>query len=74
MGRYSSGQRGQTVNLLAQAYVGSSPTRPTKQRHPERGVFVLLIREGREVYAPEHWLLADRSRRRGKPYPAHKKK
>ena len=29
MGRYSSGQRGQTVNLLASAFVGSNPTRPT---------------------------------------------
>ncbi len=28
MGRYQSGQLGQTVNLLAFAFVGSNPTRP----------------------------------------------
>ena len=31
MGRYRSGQTGQTVNLLAFAFVGSNPTRPTKK-------------------------------------------
>lgn len=30
MRRYSSGQRGQTVNLLAPAYEGSNPSRRTK--------------------------------------------
>lgn len=29
LGRYRSGQPGQTVNLLAFAFVGSNPTRPT---------------------------------------------
>ena len=29
MGRYSSGQRGQTVNLLASAFGGSNPSLPT---------------------------------------------
>ena len=29
MGRYSSGQRGQTVNLLASAFAGSNPALPT---------------------------------------------
>ena len=29
MGRYPSGQRGQTVNLLAYAYAGSNPALPT---------------------------------------------
>ena len=46
MGRYPSGQRGQTVNLLAYAYAGSNPALPT--------IFVLLprmrgeYREGRD--------------------------
>ena len=31
MGRYSSGQRGQTVNLLASAFGGSNPSLPTTQ-------------------------------------------
>ncbi len=31
MRRYSSGQRGQTVNLLASAYGGSNPPRRTVQ-------------------------------------------
>jgi hypothetical protein len=30
MGRYQSGQMGQTVNLLALAFAGSNPARPTK--------------------------------------------
>ena len=34
-GGYSSGQRGQTVNLLAYAYGGSNPSPPT---HPQRAV------------------------------------
>ena len=29
MGRYQSGQLGQTVNLLANAFVGSNPALPT---------------------------------------------
>ena len=29
MGRYSSGQRGQTVNLMAHAFEGSNPSLPT---------------------------------------------
>ena len=29
MGRYPSGQRGQTVNLMAHAYEGSNPSLPT---------------------------------------------
>src|SRR3989338_4674145 len=30
LGRYPSGQRGQTVNLLAHAFGGSNPSLPTK--------------------------------------------
>ena len=30
MGRYQSGQMGQTVNLLAYAYGGSNPSLPTQ--------------------------------------------
>ena len=35
-GRYPSGQRGQTVNLLAHAFGGSNPSLPTILRSPER--------------------------------------
>jgi hypothetical protein len=38
MGRYRSGQTGQTVNLLAYAFQGSNPCLPTKKKHPNRGV------------------------------------
>ena len=31
-GRYRSGQTGQTVNLLAHAFAGSNPARPTQQK------------------------------------------
>ena len=34
-GRYPSGQRGQTVNLLAYAFGGSNPPLPTTQRYAE---------------------------------------
>ena len=40
MRRYSSGQRGQTVNLLASAYEGSNPSRRTKIKIP-KGAFNL---------------------------------
>ena len=33
MGRYPSGQRGQTVNLLASAFGGSNPSLPTVFAH-----------------------------------------
>ena len=32
MGKYQSGQMGQTVNLLAYAFGGSNPSLPTKQK------------------------------------------
>ena len=32
MGKYQSGQMGQTVNLLAYAFGGSNPSLPTSQR------------------------------------------
>jgi hypothetical protein len=49
LGRYRSGQPGQTVNLLAYAFAGSNPARPTKticesprkhERAPRRGSLV----------------------------------
>lgn len=39
-GRYRSGQTGQTVNLLAHAFAGSNPARPTKKRS-HNGVFFI---------------------------------
>jgi hypothetical protein len=44
MGRYSSGQRGQTVNLLAPAFKGSNPFLPTikKPISIEIGFFMFL--------------------------------
>ena len=32
MGKYQSGQMGQTVNLLAYAFGGSNPSLPTEKR------------------------------------------
>ena len=37
-GRYPSGQRGQTVNLLANAFGGSNPPLPTICAHAEAGI------------------------------------
>ena len=37
-GRYPSGQRGQTVNLLANAFGGSNPPLPTTCRHSTRDI------------------------------------
>ena len=44
MGWYSSGQRGETVNLLACAFEGSNPSQPTirKARKIAQGVVVAL--------------------------------
>jgi hypothetical protein len=39
LGRYSSGQRGETVNLLAQASEGSNPSLPTRKTKPRLRVF-----------------------------------
>ena len=41
MRRYSSGQRGQTVNLLTYVYEGSNPSRRTKYQN-QRYALVLL--------------------------------
>ena len=35
LGKYQSGQMGQTVNLLAYAFGGSNPSLPTIQRDAE---------------------------------------
>jgi hypothetical protein len=37
-GRYPSGQRGQTVNLLANAFGGSNPPLPTIRGHAEADI------------------------------------
>ena len=42
MGRYQSGQLGQTVNLLANAFVGSNPALPTSN-----GVLTVKLKMGR---------------------------
>lgn len=45
MGRYRSGQPGQTVNLLAFAFEGSNPSLPTTNKTPPKGgVFVCVKR------------------------------
>ena len=46
MRRYPSGQRGQTVNLLAPAFVGSNPTRRTRQKISTAGDFFVPVRAG----------------------------
>lgn len=46
MRRYSSGQREQTVNLLASAFVGSNPTRRTRQKIPTAWDFFVRVRDG----------------------------
>ena len=40
MGKYQSGQMGQTVNLLAYAFGGSNPSLPTKVK-----AFILNVAE-----------------------------
>ena len=41
MGKYQSGQMGQTVNLLAYAFGGSNPSLPTKKGHPKDVLFCI---------------------------------
>ena len=47
MGRYQSGQLGQTVNLLALAFVGSNPTRPT------------ILREAKDVLRSSNFVKSE---------------
>ena len=42
LGKYQSGQMGQTVNLLAYAFGGSNPSLPTKKGHPKDVLFLFL--------------------------------
>ena len=45
MGRYQSGQLGQTVNLLAYAFVGSNPALPTMRETNHMGKVGQNMRE-----------------------------
>ena len=86
MGRYRSGQPGQTVNLLAYAFVGSNPSRPTRRTFFMRERFFYCINEainrgrlsrlkGRDPVQAKHW--RDKSAgvclRGFESLPAHKK-
>ena len=42
LGKYQSGQMGQTVNLLAYAFGGSNPSLPTKKGHLLDVLFLFL--------------------------------
>ena len=58
MRRYSSGQRGQTVNLLALAYEGSNPSRRTNENRSNcfnwaDFYFAHGIRKGCRQFRPE---------------------
>ncbi len=52
MRRYSSGQRGQTVNLLAYAYEGSNPSRRTNTKTLKHAFRVLLYLEPGGIRKP----------------------
>ena len=43
MGRYSSGQRGQTVNLLVFTFAGSNPALPTRAFEVKRRSSYIII-------------------------------
>jgi hypothetical protein len=45
MGKYQSGQMGQTVNLLAYAFGGSNPSFPTTHYRTFAGVAQLVERQ-----------------------------
>ena len=50
---YSSGQRGQTVNLLAYAFQGSNPCPTTNHQTPvNTGVFAFLVRSAVALFYP----------------------
>ena len=46
LGKYQSGQMGQTVNLLAYAFGGSNPSLPTQKRTSKRCPFFVFISQG----------------------------
>ena len=45
MGRYRSGQTGQTVNLLAYAFEGSNPSLPTMKIRTARATLAQLVEQ-----------------------------
>ena len=45
MGKYQSGQMGQTVNLLAYAFGGSNPSLPTQIRDAEVAQLIEHLRK-----------------------------
>ena len=45
MGKYQSGQMGQTVNLLAYAFGGSNPSLPTTKKRNRASSFIPLPTE-----------------------------
>ena len=64
LGKYQSGQMGQTVNLLAYAFGGSNPSLPTQKKgHPKDVLFFVFISQalilpgnGRNLECPyESW-------------------
>ena len=46
LGKYQSGQMGQTVNLLAYAFGGSNPSLPTQKRTSFGCPFFVFISQG----------------------------
>ena len=43
LGKYQSGQMGQTVNLLAYAFGGSNPSLPTQKKDIQKMSFFLYL-------------------------------
>ena len=64
MPAYPSGQRGQTVNLLANAYVGSNPSAGTKRKtHQMVGFsFIAGMDEKRGTRSSEHQIYCEPER------------
>ena len=54
MGKYQSGQMGQTVNLLAYAFGGSNPSLPTKLKEEVLKLPLFFILKSQESILPDN--------------------
>ena len=55
MGKYQSGQMGQTVNLLAYAFGGSNPSLPTKFKEEVFKNFLFFYPQKSRVNSTGQW-------------------
>ena len=59
MGKYQSGQMGQTVNLLAYAFGGSNPSLPTQKKNVSSSTVTHSFLLSPPLFRAEHKIAGD---------------